>query len=364
MKALFTFTFVFFSIFSFSQQIIFSVESIDLGTINEVDGKKECSFDFKNAGKENLIISKVQVSCGCTTVEYPQNAVEKKGKGSIKVVFDPSNRPGDFSKTITVFSNSLTNPRIILTISGNVNPKPQTLEEVYKLKLGPLNTNKDRINFNKIPNSKLSYDTLLVYNSTDSVLSISFNNVPEHISLKAEPQTLAPGKIGQVFVNFDPSKTPDFGYKRDIVYIDFNGRKEYNYRIFINAEIIEDFSIMTEEEKANASHIEFESSVFVFDTLVQGESVSTKFRFKNTGKSDLIIRKVSASCGCTAPKPEKNVIAAGETSEINVTFNSGTKQGAQNKTITVICNDPLMPEKILYLKGYIAVPKKVVPKEE
>ena len=82
---------------------------------------------------------------------------------------------------------------------------------------------------------------------------------------------------------------------------------------------------------------------------------------KNEGKSNLIIRKTKASCGCTAIAPENNVIAPGESTKIKTTFNSAGKKGVQNKTITVITNDPENTTIILNVKGEVTVPEGQQP---
>ena len=48
-----------------------------------------------------------------------------------------------------------------------------------------------------------------------------------------------------------------------------------------------------------------------FGSIVEGETVSFNFKFKNTGKSDLVITEVSTSCGCTVPSYPKNRYQAG-----------------------------------------------------
>jgi hypothetical protein len=47
------------------------------------------------------------------------------------------------------------------------------------------------------------------------------------------------------------------------------------------------------------------------------------------------------------------MIPAGKTGTIKTTFNSAGKTGQQNKTITVITNDPENPKVILWIKGEI-----------
>jgi hypothetical protein len=82
----------------------------------------------------------------------------------------------------------------------------------------------------------------------------------------------------------------------------------------------------------------FEQELHDFGKILQGETVSFPFKFKNAGKSDLIITDVSTSCGCTVPSYPKTPIHPGMTGEIRVSFNSAGKRGFQNKNIVIIAN--------------------------
>ncbi len=84
---------------------------------------EEFSFSFKNNGKEPVIVSNVQTSCGCTTAKKPEAPVAPKKKGEISVKYD-TKRVGPFVKTITVTTN-IGEP-ITLTIKGTVLPEKTT----------------------------------------------------------------------------------------------------------------------------------------------------------------------------------------------------------------------------------------------
>ena len=88
------------------------------------------------------------------------------------------------------------------------------------------------------------------------------------------------------------------------------------------------------------------------------EVITHTYIITNEGKSDLVIRKVKASCGCTAIEPEKTVIAPGEKTSIKAIFNSRGKSGRQNKSITVITNDPLASNILLRIQGTVNTPEK------
>lgn len=102
--------------------------------------------------------------------------------------------------------------------------------------------------------------------------------------------------------------------------------------------------------------IQFEETSHDFGKIIQGEKVSYLFKFKNTGKSDLLISKVSTSCGCTVGKYPKEPIEPGKSGTIEVTFDSNNRKGFQNKTITVLTNtEPNITT--LYIKTNIEMPE-------
>ena len=88
------------------------------GTIMK-GGNGDCEFTFWNDGNEPLILQNVKASCGCTTPSYTQKPVMPGESGTIKVHYNTNNL-GGFSKTVTVTSNAVDNPRVVLRIKGNV----------------------------------------------------------------------------------------------------------------------------------------------------------------------------------------------------------------------------------------------------
>lgn len=101
----------------------------------------------------------------------------------------------------------------------------------------------------------------------------------------------------------------------------------------------------------------FEDTTYDFGRIIQGEKVAYDFRFTNIGRSDLVISRVSTSCGCTVGKYPKRPIRPGGKGKIEVVFDSKSKRGYQNKTITVVANT--QPNHIiLFLKGVVVEPEK------
>ncbi len=72
-----------------------------------------------------------------------------------------------------------------------------------------------------------------------------------------------------------------------------------------SAHMMEAFKRMSRKDSLNAPYIEVPSAVYNFGTKREGLLIVHEFTFTNTGKKELIIRKLESSCGCTAGKLEK-----------------------------------------------------------
>ena len=84
--------------------------------------------------------------------------------------------------------------------------------------------------------------------------------------------------------------------------------------------------------------ITFKQKNFDFGVLIEGEKVAHTFKFENTGNADLVITKVSTTCGCTVADYPKDPIPPGGKGKIEVVFNSAGKHGYQHKIIRILAN--------------------------
>jgi hypothetical protein len=98
----------------------------DFGDIVQGD-KVEHTFYFTNTGNEPLLITNVQVSCGCTTPKgWPRDPVAPGGKGELTVAFNSAGKMGKQSKPVTVISNASNADGGVITFTTNVlEKKPQ-----------------------------------------------------------------------------------------------------------------------------------------------------------------------------------------------------------------------------------------------
>lgn len=88
----------------------------------------------------------------------------------------------------------------------------------------------------------------------------------------------------------------------------------------------------------DAPVFKFEKEIHDFGVITMGEKVQSDFKFKNVGKTPLIITDATATCGCTKPEYPTKPIQPGEEGVIKVTFDSTAKFGLQDKVITLTSN--------------------------
>jgi hypothetical protein len=82
------------------------------------------SFTLTNDGKEPLIISSANASCGCTNLSYGKDPILPGKSTTISATYNAA-AVGPFTKTITVRTNASDQP-VVLQIKGKVVPKTGT----------------------------------------------------------------------------------------------------------------------------------------------------------------------------------------------------------------------------------------------
>ena len=104
-------------------EITFKETNHDFGTI-PFKGNGSYEFEFVNTGNEPLILTQPKSSCGCTVPEWPRQPILPGESNVVKVTYKNTDRPGNFNKYVTVFSNAKVNKEVKLHIKGTVEAQP------------------------------------------------------------------------------------------------------------------------------------------------------------------------------------------------------------------------------------------------
>lgn len=333
----------------------FQEKEFNFGTFSENTGILHHSFHFINTGKKPLIISDVKASCGCTVPDWTKEPILPGRPGQIKVSYNPAKQSGAFSKTIQVGSNADV-PLITLVVKGVVIPA-EKVEEAYRFTVGDIRLQTIYAAFGEIYKGQRATFTIKVFNnSRDKSATLSIPTIPPHLNIHMVPPTIEPQQDGRIEMEYVTAGMKEWDFVVDRLELLVNGERLPNNRISVTANIREDFSALTAAELENSARAEFDAQQFDFGTISEKDVAEHDFKLTNTGKSDLFIRKVSASCGCTAVQPEKNQIKPGEFTLIRARFVAAGREGNQKKAITVITNDPRRSKSILWINGTVEKP--------
>lgn len=102
--------------------------------------------------------------------------------------------------------------------------------------------------------------------------------------------------------------------------------------------------------------IDLERSRIDLGRVVQGAKITEQFKFKNTGRSALVITDVRGSCGCTVSRNwPKEPVPPGAEGIIEVTFDSEGRSGRQDKSVTVLANTT-PPTTVLAITAEVVAP--------
>lgn len=84
---------------------------INLDTTYSDNPYRTFYIEYKNVGKRDLIIEKIEASCHCTTVEFDSISLRKNKKGELKVSVDMGMfRYGKYYRDIFVYTNASEDP--------------------------------------------------------------------------------------------------------------------------------------------------------------------------------------------------------------------------------------------------------------
>ena len=333
----------------------------NFGKIQEELGRVEAEFVFYNKGTVPVKLTSVKSSCGCTTSDWTRDEVAPGDSGKVKAIYNPDNRPGPFEKGIVVTTDAVPSS-FILRIQGDVIPKPKGPDYHYPFQEGNIRFKTNHIAFGTVFEDEVDSAYTILYNLSDKPIHVlpKQTQVPPYIRVIAKSRSTPPHDTLRLDFQFNPKVKKDCGFNFEYFFLGTDDPEKAMKRINVSADIREHFNLSA-EEKRKAAKITLNKETVDFGKIPQSQMVTTEFTLTNSGLSPLIIRKVQASCGCTVATPGKYELEPGETTSLSVEYNRGTREGKQQKDITLIVNDPNKPVTTLKIMSDVVKPKAETP---
>lgn len=350
---LFSLILLLFSVAGFAQgQLEFKETTLELKNLKADDQPTTVVCHFKNTGVQPVILTRVVPFSSSLIVDWPKAPIAPGKTGEIKIKFIPTQLKETFSYKIMIYSNAHNN-RTEIVLSGNIVDNPAKPFLLYKYDMEGLRFKTNSIGLGNIYTWQVRTDTLTFYNTQQNPIKLSVQYQPDYIRTKFIPEQVAPGQRGSILITYDAPKKNDYGFSYESIILTINDNRNYTNRLSLTANLIEDFSKLSKKELERAPIATFEKKEISFGEIKAGAKATCDFKLTNTGKSDLIVHKTKASCGCTAVTLGQKLLTPGQSTVIRSIFDSQGKSGRQYKSITIITNDPKNPETILTINGNI-----------
>ena len=326
--------------------LVFASSTVDFGVIREVDGCKTMSFCAVNSGKEEIQVTEIVTTCGCTTVNYYRGVISAGGNFSFDVVYDPTNRPGRFERTIMVSVSDSKVP-IELKIVGRVEPRDKTPYELYPFDFGGgLRLQSNFHAFGYLEHGKEVEERIAYINLSDKSISVAVDGDSLSGMLSVDmPTTIAPGSTGDIVMRYKvDAASVIYGVRGDVMHLVVDGVRS-QYPLSTQVVVVDNFDSM---DDISAPRLAISKNIIKFGEVNRTNSEHrASITISNSGSSPLYVRAIDSSSPAVGGYIVGDMtIAPGCDREVVVVLTPSLIEDVDNPLVarlSIITNDPVRP---------------------
>lgn len=316
--------------------------SWDFGEIAEAGGKVTHRFVFSNSGGHPVVVSDAVATCGCTVAAFSKRPVSAGERSEIVVTFDPTNRPGAFDKSVSVFTSEGGAP-IRLRITGRVVSRERSVEELYPCELGGgLWAAATSYDFGTVPHGTTRRSAVGIVNRSSRPIAVRLRCGRSSGRLDAGvPMRLAAGERASLDFGYGlPVGCGVYGTLTDEIGFAVDGRSVAG-RIVVSGIAVDSPLVYSDNSAPKA---EISENIVKFGPIKRSSGPAVRrIVLRNGGERPLTVRAVECGAfGCSL-QPGERIAAGGRTTcEIRLTP-AGCDYGVVVERIRIVTDDPGHP---------------------
>lgn len=320
--------------------------SHDFGHIAEDGGTVTCRFTATNTTTKEIRISEVITTCGCTKAHYGSSTIAPSEEFILDITFDPMNRPGRIDRHVYVHVSDSAEP-LRLHITGYVQPREQTTEELYPFDMGcGLRLASNFHAFGYVEVGKSVEHSIGYINTSDETITLTLDIIEAsgHLALD-HTITIGPNATGDIALRYSNSaERPFYGIAEDRIRTLINGDAG-SYNISTHAIMVDNFDLV---DDISAPRLVISKNIIKFGEVNgHNDVVERSVEIRNDGASPLLVREIVVSSAAVEVAGERTMsIAPAESAVITLVLRSAYIEDWDNPLTgraMVITNDPLRP---------------------
>lgn len=323
----------------------FASDTINLGTIAEDGGVVTSYIDAINIGETPIYICDIITTCGCTKADYPREAIAQNENARVAISFDPMNRPGRFERKVMIVASD-SNEHITLNITGYVQARERTIDEIYPFNMGEglrLHTTSRALGY--LEHGKAIEEYIEFINTSDRTIYLELESILSSgvMSLSC-PKSVAPNETGEIAVRYALAEDSSlYGTMADNNYLIINGKRS-QYMVTTEAVAVDNFDSV---DDISAPRADISKNIIKFGEVKCAKSqYADRLTINNSGGSRLEVRRVEVSSEALCCEVLGDGAEPEESVEVVVRLDSSKIVDPDEiftARIRIITNDPVRP---------------------
>lgn len=310
------------------------------------------SLQFRNTGNQELVIHRIESSCGCLDAHITPASGRIPAKvnnhGWVVVEYD-GQLLGQFERYVKVYANDQPEPHIIY-FRGRVVQQLMGSPQDFPYDLGTVRMSTDSLDFGTLHKGQTATHELRVFNASMSPYRPALHHLPPYLTAEAQPEVIASERSGTVRLTLHADRLPALGLKRDAFFLaGYSESVQTNGRINSAVILTPDYSRLTPAQLAVAPRLTLPTDSVTFDLQSTKKKQVRTLTLTNTGAETLRIHSIEQLTPLASTlQLSATEILPGKTAKLTLTLLRPDLHAGTSR-ILLLTNDPLHAAAYLHV---------------
>lgn len=329
-----------------AQQLVSTKPTIDCGQA-AYQIPVTATFELKNTGTEDLLISDVKADCGCTKATLSKEKLAAGELCTLMLTYD-ARMLGHFVKQVAVTyqtakASVTAEAPLYLTMKGVVLSELKDYSGTFPYTMGDLLADKNVLEFDDVNKGDHPEQEIHILNNTTAPVTPNIEHLPPYLSAIVTPEQLKPGQSGKVIVTLSSQYISDFGLTQTTVYLasHLGDKITPDNELPVSIVLLPDLSTFEGSNKLYAPKMSLSANSLEVGMVDGRQKKKAEIVIGNTGRLPLEISSIQMFTGGIRLTLDKQVLQPQEQTKLKVTVDTEQLKSSRTKPrILMITNDP------------------------